>query len=148
VAPAELPTFRVVSKAYFADPVRALAGVGNSGPLGLGPAEPIVLLSPLVLAVATEVTRYLLAELVGPAVARGGSAAARTVRRLFGAGRDAQEQVTATEPVMELTAEQWAYVRRIVVEVVSRSTSSEGMAQLMGDAVVGVGHSRGRTDVQ
>lgn len=142
VAPAELPVFRVVSKAYFADPARALGGVGSSGPLGLGATDAVMLLSPVTLAVATEVTRYLLSQIVIPAAVRGGAAATRAVRRIFGVGSGAREPVIAAESAMELTDAQWTHVRQIVVEVVGRCALSEDVAQLIGDAVVGIGHNR------
>ncbi|MCO6003551.1 hypothetical protein NE236_00980 [Actinoallomurus purpureus] len=132
VAPAELPTFRAVSEAYFADPARSLAGDRDRGPLQIGEAEVVVLVTPVALAVATEVTRYLFEEAIRPAVVKSGSA----VRRLFGARGAADHP---EERPVELTAEQWARVREIVVDVVSRCGGDADTAQIMADAVVGAG---------
>jgi hypothetical protein len=135
VAPAELPTFRAVSEAYFADPARALAGDRDRGPLQIGEAEVVVLVTPVALAVATEVTRYLFEEAIRPAVVKSGSA----VRRLFGAGGAGGVADHPEERPVELTAEQWARVREIVVDVVSRCGGDTDTAQIMADAVVGAG---------
>ncbi|MFC4532571.1 hypothetical protein [Sphaerisporangium dianthi] len=140
VRPAELPTFRAVSKAYFADPARSLAGGnGGGGPLRIGDTGIVLLLTPVALAAATEVAQYLFSETIRPSVRRGGAA----IRRLFrGAG-------TAAEPAevpVELTGEQWAQVHRIVVDVAHRCGVEHDMAQVMADAVVGAGRRAGSID--
>jgi hypothetical protein len=57
LAPAELPAFRAVSEAYFADSRWALAGGGRIAPLEFGPGRAERLLTWVVLAVVTEVVR-------------------------------------------------------------------------------------------
>jgi hypothetical protein len=150
VAPAELPAFRAVSDAYFADPRRALAapdGAAGSGkPLGFGVGDVVVLLSPVALMVANEAVQHVAGELARGAVVRGRRAVSNAVRRLFGvrgkAGGDEQQvgqEDAAGEPRVELTPAQWAEVRRIVVAAAHRGGLPEETAQLVGDAVVGAG---------
>jgi hypothetical protein len=136
-APAELPIFGALSKAYFADSKRASAGGGDRGLLKIGDTGFVLLLTPVALAAATEVTQYLFGEVIRPAVARGGAA----VRQLFGAEDSAEDpSVEPAEARVELTAEQWAEVRQVVVEVVHRCGLTDDVAQVMADAVVGAGH--------
>ncbi|WP_405147348.1 hypothetical protein OG589_07365 [Sphaerisporangium sp. NBC_01403] len=137
VRPAELPTLRAMSEAYFADPERSLAGgAGGGGPLRIGDTGIVLLLTPVALAAATEVTQYLFSEAIRPGLVRGGAA----VRRLFGAtgGRTGPD-----EAPVELTDRQWAHVRQMVVDVVVRCGHDEDVAQVMADAVVGAGHRAG-----
>lgn len=98
MAPAEKPIFGALSEAYFADPARALAGGGERGPLRMGDMGAVLLLTPVALAAATEVTQYLVGEVLRPAVARGGSA----VRRLFGVGAVARRHRPVLIPLAAL----------------------------------------------
>ncbi|MEV7968165.1 hypothetical protein AB0O34_19575 [Sphaerisporangium sp. NPDC088356] len=133
VRPAELPMFRPMSEAYFADPERSLAGGdGGGGPLRIGETGLVLLLTPVALAAAEEVTKYLFGEAIRPALVRGGAA----VRRLFGIGGRPGKSETA----VRLTDEQWAHVHRIVEDVAVRFGHGQDVAQVMADTVVGAAH--------
>lgn len=108
LAPGELPVFDRACQAYYANPRRALAGAG--APLGFGGR----LLTPVVLAVATEVAGYLL-ELAGQLGGPGGEPAADAVRRLFGVGAGDPGGLRLT-----LTAEQWAQAELVAADAARR----------------------------
>jgi hypothetical protein len=136
VAPAELPMFATLSDAYLADPRPPESGPGGGGPLGFGVGDAVVLVTPVALMVANEVTQHLAGELARGAVARG----KRAVRRLFRLDGKPAEPEDEETPVA-LTAEQWAQVRQIVVETALRGGLSADAAELMGDAVLGAGQA-------
>lgn len=63
LAPHEMPVFRPVSQAFFQSPERALAQAGDGDQmLGFGAGEVVQLLTPVVLAVATEVLLFVAQE--------------------------------------------------------------------------------------
>lgn len=63
LAPHEMPVFRPVSQAFFQQPERALAQAGDGDQmLGFGAGEVVQLLTPVVLAVATEVLLFVAQE--------------------------------------------------------------------------------------
>jgi hypothetical protein len=145
VAPAELLTFGVVSEAYLAGSRPRSGSGGGDGPLSFGAGDAVVLVTPVALMVANEVTRHLFDELVRDAVGRGRAAMTRAVRRLFridGERADAAEE----DPPVKLTASQWVKVRQIVVDAARRGGLPEETAELVGDAVVGAGQAAGECD--
>lgn len=132
VAPAELPSFRVLSDAYFARPERPLvAGGGDGGPLDFGPGEVVALLSPVVLAAMSDVVQDLVKDLTR----KGAKAGARAVRRLFRIGGKEDDG----EPAVTLSAEEWAGVRQAVLEAVRRKGVPDEVAARIADAVLDAG---------
>lgn len=123
--------FAILSDAHFARPDAFAEADHRSGPLAFGLPEFTVLLTPVVLAAMTEVVKYV----VEKAMDKGTELSANGIRRLF---RRRVPLEAAEEPVA-LTAEQWAEVRRIVVDVAQRGGVPEDQAQLIADAVIGRG---------
>ncbi|MFY1681707.1 hypothetical protein ACN265_09290 [Micromonospora sp. WMMD730] len=126
-----------MSAACLADPNRARRQRADGEPLGLGGTETaVLLLTPIAISVAKELVQYVMGDVIGRGLARGGAAAARAVRRLFGieerSGPDA-------EPALTLSAAQWNHISELVAGVVLRAGYTEDVAQLLADAVVGTG---------
>ncbi|MFD9420525.1 hypothetical protein ACFWC9_38380 [Streptomyces goshikiensis] len=139
-APGELRSFRFTSEAYFADPQRALKGDRTgAGVVGSGVTEAVEALSPIALAVSSEVALYLVTSYVARGVVKGGRAASEAVRRLIRSRSDG-EAAGAAGPILELrTAEERSEVRRIVGEVVARNGHSEELAREIADALTDAG---------
>lgn len=128
LAPEELPLFGAMSRAFFADPKRALAaGGGGDEVLGFGLSVAAGLLTPAVLAAACHVALYLTEE-VGKAFAKAGvDFVVEEVKRLF-----RREPTTA-----KLNDAQLAEIRSIVLEIARQFKLSNAKASLLADALVG-----------
>jgi hypothetical protein len=124
--------FPLLSEAYFNDPEEALeSNTKGGGPLAFGLPELTMLLTPVMLAAMNEVVRYVVAD----AMAKGKRVTVRAIRRLLGRRREEP----GPDDNLELTADQWAEVRRIVERVARQGGVPEARAQLIADAVVGQG---------
>ncbi len=72
IAPQEIPIFRANSEAYFKDPQKTLsARAGKDETLGFGIGEAAAFLTPVVLAVTTEVIKFLAEEVKTPLLCFG-----------------------------------------------------------------------------
>jgi len=167
VAPAELRLFAVQREAYLAGVAPPAAGGARRGdPLAIGVGEvAVMLVTPVALAVATEVTDYLLRTAVRPAVGRAGAGVASAVRRLFrgraeppasGAAVDPADPAGSAEPpgpagsadpapsagsagaILDLAPADRERVHRIVIEVVIREGRPDDVARRIATAVTGV----------
>ncbi|MBX9362362.1 hypothetical protein [Streptomyces sp. WAC04114] len=147
VAPGELRTFRFTSEAYFADPRRALKGDrASDGVVGSGVTEVVEALTPVVLAVSSEVALYLAGLYAVRGASRAGRAASEAVRRLIRARSD-DDAPGAQGPILELrTAEERHEVRRIVEEVMARNGYAEELAREIADALTEAGPEAGSED--
>lgn len=82
--PEEMPLFRAQSQAYFDDPRRALERpAAREDMLAFGSAEAVTLVTPVALAVVSEVVTYLLKEVKEAVKTEGESVIESNVRHLF-----------------------------------------------------------------
>ena len=141
--------FALLSEAHFAAPEAYAHQTGRPGPLAFGLPELTVLMTPVLLAAATEVVKYV----ARAAAASGAKPTSRLIRRMFGLGRKPGDAATSGEPPAQqpsgaqppgadeqplvLTAAQWAEIRDIVEQVALRGGADASQAQLVADAVVG-----------
>ncbi len=134
-APHELPLFRAVSEAYLNDPERALkAQRGKDEMLGFGMGEAAVLLSPIILAVVTDVLRYVTEHVLQTVKSEGAALASGAVKNMFKKFRGEEKKEGKVSP---LTAEQIAQVRRLSFERARQLDLPEAQAGLLADAVAG-----------
>ncbi|SCF23399.1 hypothetical protein [Micromonospora chokoriensis] len=133
---AERRVFDVLRMAYFANPARALTGDDGGGQLSFGPPGVEELLTPVLMAAAAEVVRYLADR--GVVLTRAG------VRRVLGRPADtssgADSPVDTPPSAAPLTREQWREVREIVMQALVRhGRMSPHRAALIAAAAVGDG---------
>jgi hypothetical protein len=135
IAPQERPVFSAYSEAYFKSPEQALrASTGKDDALGFGVEVVIPMLTPIVLAVTSEVVRYVGQEL-GKAVVAGGA-------RLGTAAVSTAFKTQAAAPAREqgippLSQEQAKEVRKIAFDKALALKLSPDQANLLADSMVG-----------
>lgn len=135
-APTELPLFRPASERYFADPEETLRKRRREQEvLGFGSEAVIVLLTPVALAIATDVLKDLATQLARSAGARGAVAIRNALRRLFRLDPVGAEVDDAEVP--PITQEQLALIRRSAFSRASALDLPEAKANLLADALVG-----------
>jgi hypothetical protein len=137
VAPAEEVTFEFQADAYFADPQRALSGDQAGGDrLGSGLTDivevAVPVLTPVALAVATELVTRVVRERVEPGLKRAGRAISDAAGRLLGREPDEPEA-----PIADVPADERPEVHRIVLEIVVKHGEAEDVARRIAAAVAG-----------
>ncbi len=127
-APAELPLFPAISRAYLADPDRA-AQRARSGDdiLGFGAAEAASLLTPAALAAATAVADLLTFDILPTILKSGAEHVAAQIAKLFRREPDA----------LRLTDAQLAEVRKVALATAKNFHLPELRATTLADALVG-----------
>lgn len=135
-APEELLLFDETAHDYWADPAGVLDPERRDEAVGFG--IDAALLTPLLLAIAMPVVRYL-ADQVGSAVKdSAGPPLTRLVRRLMGLSSDHAGQPTeGSEPPVTLSPEQVAQVREVAEEQARALGLQDNRAALLADAIVG-----------
>ena len=132
-APAELPLFGPISEQYLADSGRALSGRNSADEtLGFGMAAAGMLLTPVALAVVTDVLKHLAGQMLNSTLDRSAQATRDRLRRLF--------HVSAPgEPadVPRLTPEQLGEVRSRTLEKARLLKLPADRAELLADAIAG-----------
>src|SRR5215216_1562297 len=114
IAPQELPLYRANSEMYLKDPDKALRGKRSGDRmLGFGTGVEVALITPIALAVVSEVLKFLAAEVGKTAKREGAALVEAQVKRLFGKFRTEEHKATDPPP---LTGEQLARVRAIAYE--------------------------------
>jgi hypothetical protein len=141
VAPQEMPLYRANSEAYFKDPEKALRGASSGDQmLGFGAGIDVTLLTPIVLAIMSEVVKYLATEVVQSAKRQGSGVIDEQVKRLFNRFRTAPASTAsaaASEAPAPLTVDQLARVRSIAFDTARRLKLPPDQAQLLADSTVG-----------
>ena len=142
VAPQELPLLVPVSEAYFANPEEALrAKTSKDEMLGFGVPINAQFLTPIALAVTSQVVGFLVGEVSKSVQAETPGLVSALVRRLFKKLRPADSaapeapQDRADTP--RLTAEQLAQVREIALEKGRQLGLPSTKAKLLADSLVG-----------
>jgi hypothetical protein len=135
VAPQEMPLFRANSKAFLKDPTKAFQPKqSGDDPLGFGAGAEALLLTPAVLAVASEVAKFVISEITKATVKHTASGASETIGRLV--ARIGRGEPTPSGPP-PLTRQQLAEVREVAYATAVRLLVSEDQAQLLADSTVG-----------
>lgn len=141
MAPQELPLFRANSEAYFKNPEKALQNrSGKDEMLGFGVGEVIAFLTPVVLAVISDVAAYLYEEVKKAAQAESAGWINATVGSMFAKLRPGQKTPAETnnkQKPARLTPEQLAQVREIVIGKASQLKLSDERAGILADTIVG-----------
>ncbi len=145
VAPEELPLVTPISTAYFADPEDTLRRRRSKDkPLGFGvPADATQLLTPIALAVTTQVVSFLAEEIKKSVKAEAPDVINDLVKGLFRKLRRVQAvappSFTAAEPQGQasLTLAQLRQVREIAVAKARQLGLAPGKAELLADSLVG-----------
>jgi len=142
-SPQELPLFRAHSEAYFKDPASALKRQGGKDEmLGFGMGEAMTLLTPIALAVASEVVKFVLDEVGKSLKKEGADLIGDVIKRLFkrvrapGEGRSGHDAKAQEAPPV-LTPEQMAQIRRLAFDKARQLNVPETQAGLLADAVIG-----------
>ncbi len=132
-APEELVLFDVTAEDYWADPQAVLDPKRRDEAVGFGIDAALV--TPLLLAIATPVVRYLAAQ-AGEAIKEAAGPRLTGLLRRWLRLEDAPP-AGADEPSVTLTAEQAGHVRDIALEQATALGLEEGQARLLADAVAG-----------
>jgi len=144
VAPDELALYEETAADYFRDPHGLLQARPREEAVGFG--LEIALLTPTVLAIATEAARFLAAlvadtardelrEELRPVIAS-------KIKRLLGRDSDMTTETHELKarhpgPAQSLTAEQLRQVRQVAVRQATESGLDDGQATQLADALVG-----------
>jgi hypothetical protein len=145
VAPEELALLGPMSAAYFTDPDRALSGrTLDDEPLGFGVPVDGQLLTPIVLAVLTQVLAFLVTEVRKSVQAEAPDLIHEHVKRLFKKLRPADAEAEAAaasggKPATPppLSSQQLARVREIALARARQLGLTGSKAELLADSVVG-----------
>ena len=140
VAPQELPRFRATSQAYFADPERVLKGEkGKDQMLGFGTGAEMSFLTPIILAVTTQVFRFVADEVARSCREESPVVIHDLVKRLFTRFRSAEADETPSTPPAPppLTREQLMRIRQLAYDEARRLRLAEAKAGLLADSLVG-----------
>lgn len=134
VAPQELPLFRATSAAYFKNPDRVLTTqAGKDDLLGFGTGEAMMLLTPVALAVSTEVVKFLVEEVKKSTREESKILISETVKAFFKRFRKEKEE----NKMPTLSPEQLAQVQEIAIKEARRLKLSEKHVKLLANAIVG-----------
>ena len=140
LAPREVPLFRPISAAFLADPngVQQQRSKGDQM-LGFGDGSALPMLTPVVLAVVSQVVAFLAQQLTASLRAETPGVVNALVKRAFKPLRLAAEggEPAAPAPAPELTDKQLEQVRTIALEKASQLGLPANQAELLADAVIG-----------
>ena len=132
IAPEELPLFRSTSTAYFQNPEHVVKEEQNQDELlGFGGGEVVVLLTPYVLQIMTEVVKFVAGEVQKSLAVESASLISEIVKKLFKRVRPEENDL------VPLTAAQLAQVRAVAYEKACQLKLPDGQANLLADAIKG-----------
>jgi hypothetical protein len=138
VAPQELPMFRASSALYLKDPGKAQQQrkSGSDDLLGFGAGVDLTLITPVALAVATEVIKFLATEIARAAKSEASPIIQTQVRRLFSRLPGSIPEANPSKPPA-LTRQQLEQVRSIAYDTACRLNLSTDQARLLADSTIG-----------
>jgi len=139
LAPDELPLFRPTSEAYFKDPTKTLkTQSGGDEVLGFGAQAALTFLTPIALAVVTEVVTFLVAEIGKSIKEEGRVAVGQIVKNLFKRFRPSNSPASpAASSSPRLNAAQLTQVRKVAYDKARSLNLPEARAALLADSLVG-----------
>lgn len=134
VAPQERALFRSISEAYFQNPDKVISEqAGKDELLGFGAAEAATLITPILLAMSSEVLKYLFAEAQKAMQNESTNLINEKVKSWFNKFRQKEDKKSPPP----LTSEQLEQVRKIAVKKAQQLKLSEKNSKLLADAIVG-----------
>ena len=137
MAPQELPLLRATSEAYFKNPAKTLKGESaRDDTLGFGTGSEVILLTPVVLAVTSQVVDFLTQEVIKSIKAESPAVIGAMVRALFKKFRvtDKGDKDTKVPP---LTSEQLKRVRTVAFNRAIQLKLPRTQAELLADSLLG-----------
>ena len=134
-APQELPLFRAHSAAYFKNPDKALQQqVEKDSLLGFGPGEIVVLLTPIVLKVVSEILKTFPEDVRSALIAEGVSLISGRAKEMFKQRQlEARKEQSSPSP---LTREQLLHVRTHAYNLFLQYRLPEPLANRLADALL------------
>ncbi len=139
VAPNELMLFRATSEAYFKRPGEPQhRQVGDGDMLGFGVGGTVTFLTPVILAVASEVVGFLAAELAKQLKSQSTDAITTAIKRLFKplqALAAGESSATAAPP--PLNQSQLTRIRKLAYEKAKQFSLPDDKAGLLADSMIG-----------
>jgi hypothetical protein len=137
VAPQELPLFRATSQAYFQDPNKLLkAQTPKDEMLGFGSGEAVMLLTPFVLSILTEIVKYLANEFATTVKSEGAGYINELVKQSFQKFRRQPEAGPSDEPGSEPDAETAAEQPQVAVGEGSETAGGQSVSPAAPGAAV------------
>jgi len=134
VAPQEKALFRSIRDSYFKNPDKTLADQkAKDEMLGFGAAEAVTLITPFVLAVTSDVIKFLFEEAQKVMQSESTSLINDTVKSWFSKFRHKDDKKSPPP----LTAEQLEQVRKIAIKKAQQLKLSEKNTKMLADAIVG-----------
>ena len=135
VAPHEMPMFRANSELYLKAPIKSQRNTRDGDDLlGFGAGVDLTLLTPIAIAVTSEVLKFLATEIANSAKRESAPIIHQQVRRLFVRFRTAEPNTDDPPPLNKQQLEQ---VRAVAFETACRLQLPSDQAKLLADATVG-----------
>ncbi len=135
-APQELPLFRSMSTAYFKDPEKLLKGQsGKDEMLGFAVAGVVIMLTPTILAIMSQVVQFLITEVEKSVATNSADVINVLIRKMFKKFRPEEKKVQENLPA--LTTEQLTKVRNIAYQEAHKLALPDAQAGLLADSIVG-----------
>ena len=134
-APEELPLFRAKSVEYFKNPNKSLKGQkSKDNMLGFGAGEAVILVTPYVLTIATQVIKFVAEELSKALATQSTDVIGDIVKRIFQRPGKKQDDTT---PIPPLTREQLAQIYHVAYQTALGLHLPDEKAKLLANATVG-----------
>jgi hypothetical protein len=137
MAPGELPRFEATRTAYFEDPDKVLRGNASDKDeiLGFGTGETLTQMTPVILAVVTQVVTFLAAEVKKQLKSESTSFVGELVKGMFKKFKARLDKSPPKAPT--LSPEVLTRVRETTLQNASRLHLPQEKATMLADAVVG-----------
>ena len=133
-APEEIPLFRVKSVEYFKNPDKLLKGQESKDDmLGFGAGEAVILVTPYVLTIATQVIKFVTEELSKALATQSADAIGDIVKRIFQRPGKKQDDTIS----IPLTHEQLAQIYHVAYQTALGLHLPDEKAKLLAHATVG-----------
>jgi hypothetical protein len=133
-APEELPLFRIQSVEYFKNPNKLLKSQKSKDDmLGFGAGEAVILVTPYVLTIATQVIKFVTEELSKALATQSADAIGDIVKRIF--QRPEKKPVDTTS--IPLTHDQLAQIYNVAYQTALGLQLPDEKAKLLAHATVG-----------
>jgi hypothetical protein len=136
MAPKELPLYQMTSEAYFEDPKAVEAQAGKDEMLGFGVEAGVAFLTPVALAVTTEVVKFIASELRKSVEAESSGVIREFIEKIFKRFRPAEKEEEG-KMLPPLTQEQIVRVRELAFEKGRQLDLPETQAGLLADSLIG-----------
>jgi hypothetical protein len=133
-APEELPLFRAKSVEYFKNPDKSLKGQkSKDNMLGFGAGEAVILVTPYVLTIATQVIKFVAEELSKALATQSTDAIGDIVKRIFQRPGKKQDDTTP----IPLTREQLTQIYHVAYQTALGLHLPDEKAKFLANATVG-----------